>query len=162
MKSVKAVQAGMPFVCQLGVDTPYSLTTGFFLQYFGLNRTQGPNNSPRVNGIISRAIKSDNEFKLLLMFGCLRSYWQETDPTELIAEFIWAERAGVELDNRYLTFTFDNEDGEDWYNYSTELSGSDFNVPSDANLLMINIGFGRGDTGIENNNYIWQYYLPFQ
>lgn len=162
MKSVKAVQAGMPFVCQLGIDTPYSLSVNFFLQYFGLYRTEGPNSCPRVTGIISRAIKSDNEFKLLLMFGCLRSFWQETDSKELIAEFIWAESEGVELDNRYLTFTFDNEDGEDWGNYTTELSGSDFDVPSDARLLMINIGFGRGDTGIENNEYLWQYFLNFQ
>lgn len=162
MKSVKAVQAGMPFVCQLGFDTPYSLSQGFFIQYFGLNRTAGTNGCPQVTGIISRAIKSDNDFKLVLMFGCLRSFWKETDDDELIAELRWTDSTGYEVGKTYLNFTFDNEDGEDWGNYTAKFSGSDLVVPSDASRLRASVGFGRGDVGIEDNNYIWQYYLPFQ
>lgn len=162
MKSVKAVQAGMPFTCQLGFDTPRGLSKGFFVQYFGLNRTAGNAGCPKVSGIVSNVIKSDNEFKILLMFGCLRSFWQETDDKELIAQITWAESEGVELENVYVTFTFDNEDGEDWANYTAEISGSDYNPPADTRLLKVTVGFGRGDTGIENEEYIWQYSLNLQ
>lgn len=96
------------------------------------------------------------------MFGCLRSFWKETDDKELIAELRWTDNTGYEVGKTYLNFTFDNEDGEEWANYTAEFSGSDLVVPSDAYRLRVSVGFGRGDVGIEDNNYIWQYYLSFQ
>lgn len=153
----------MPFVCQLGCDTPYQLTNGFFLQFFGLYRTSGTDGCPRVTGIISKSLRTKSEeYKLLLMFGCLRSFWQETDDKELVAQLTWMTSQGTELENFYTTFTFDNEDGEDWANYTVEFSGSDINPPVDNYALRISVGFGRGDLGIENGQYLWEYYLPLQ
>lgn len=162
MKSVKAVQDGMPFVCQLGFDAPANLSQGLFIQYFGLTCTGGTNGCPLINGIIARIIKSNNDFKLIPMFGCLRSFWKETDDKELIAELKWTDNAEYEVGKTYLNFTFDNEDGEEWANYIAEFSGADLVVPSDAYRLRVGVGFGRGDVGIEANDYIWQYYLSFQ
>lgn len=96
------------------------------------------------------------------MFGCLRSFWQETDDKELVAQLTWLTAQGTELENFYSTFTFDNEDGEDWANYTVEFSGSDINPPVDNYALRISVGFGRGDLGIENGQYLWEYYLPLQ
>lgn len=90
----------MPFVCQLGFDAPANLSQGLFIQYFGLTRTGGTNGCPLINGIIARIIKSNNDFKLIPMFGCLRSFWKETDDKELIAELRWTDNTGYEVGKR--------------------------------------------------------------
>lgn len=162
LKSVNAVQQGIPFLCNVGWETPYNVAN-FYVQYQAVYRTLGPGNCPRISGVVARVIKSDNEFKIIILVGASTAFYDETTMQKsLVAEFIWAESDGVELDNKYLEFTFDNEDGEDWKNYTCEFSGSDYNPPSDTRLLLINIGFGRGDTGIENNEYLMQYYLNLQ
>lgn len=159
MKSVKAVQAGIPFVCQLGIKSINGKTCGLEIQAFNRNGSDG---NPRYTCASFKNMLSEPEsYAFIPMFGALTSVFNDIS-SELIANFIWMSNTGVEISSEYTTLTFDNEDGEDWKNYLQEIWVDNTNCPSPsagATRLLIQIGEGRGDTGIENNKIFIEYYI---
>ena len=68
----------------------------------------------------------------------------------------------VELSSFYTTFTYEDDDGLDWSNYIVAKTLEELDYSSytnDAKYLYVQVGFGRGDTGIENEQILMEYRL---
>ena len=156
LKSVKAVQAEIPFVVQLGIDV---LSNNRYLTYILYSLTRGDATTPpTINGRIagSGINKYPEDFAFRPMAGALTSFFDETSE-DLIVDFQWMNGSGVVLSSWYTTLVFDNEDGKDWKNYTAGITVDNTMPDSNAVKLMIRIGKGRGDTGIEEDQ-IWMRY----
>ena len=154
LKSVKAVQDGMPFIVQMGMGC----TGGKNLQIreFGLT---GRNSSfpPVIQGrLLGGVNKTPANYTFFPSVGALVSFFTDTSD-DLIIDFQWMNGSGTVLSSWYTTIPFDNEDGEDWRNYAEEIEASNTSPDSDATRLEIRIGVGRGDIGIDENQ-VWVRY----
>jgi len=152
VKSVKAVQDGIPFATALGLTCNSSQKS--MIDIAGFRRVSSYNNAPMFFGNVTKNIyMSPSSFLFSILVGGLVSWYDETQDDELIAEFTWTTNTGAEIESNYATFTFDNEDGEDWKNYTCTPSMSEITPGADNNpaTVTIKIGHGRGDTGLDED-----------
>lgn len=98
------------------------------------------------------------DFLLVLLFGASTSFYDETQ-AEMIAELKWTDGSGNYIGpSFYQNVTFDNEEqGGAWKNYTAQFPVTDATPPTNARFMELLLGFGRGDTGIDDDGYIWRY-----
>lgn len=158
LKSVKAVQNGIPFVTSIGLTC--NTTAKSLLEINGFSRDV--NGIPRFNGMVgSNILLNPSNFFWTILVGGLVSWYDETKDDELIAEFSWYTNTGEFIESNYNTMTFDNEDGEDWKNYVLSMSGVEVNpnYGGAVNSLLIKLGQGRGDIGLYEGTEFMAYRL---
>lgn len=157
LKSVKAVQNGIPFVTSIGLTC--NTTAKSLLEINGFSRNV--NGIPRFNGTVGSNILLNPSNFWTILVGGLVSWYDETKDDELIAEFSWYTNTEEFIESNYNTLTFDNEDGEDWKNYVLSISGVEVNPTygGSVNLLLIKLGQGRGDTGLYEGTEFMTYRL---
>lgn len=158
LKSVKAVQNGIPFVTYIGLACNTAAKSLLEINSF----SRDVNGIPRFNGTVGRNILlNPSNFFWTILVGGLVSWYDETQDDELIAEFSWYTNTGAFIESNYNTLTFDNEDGEDWKNYVLSMSGTEVNpnYGGTVNSLLIKLGQGRGDTGLYEGTEFMSYRL---
>lgn len=96
-----------------------------------------------------------------ILVGGLVSWYDETQDDELIAKFSWYSSTGQLMSDGYTALVFDSEDGEDWKNYIINPSSSEMNAPANSQVrtLKIELGKGRGDTGLYEGTVFMTYRL---
>lgn len=141
--------------------TPNASFTGANIDFVGFNPQGVTISCPLVTGHVMAAIKREPQnFSFLLLFGASVSFYDENQ-TEMVAELKWTDGSGNYVGpSFYQTVAFKNdEQGGAWKNYTALFTASDATPPTSARYMEILLGFGRGDTGIDEDGYIWRYRL---
>lgn len=158
LKSVKAVQDGIPFVTAIGLTCNTSVKS--MIDMTGFNRNV--DGQAMYSGNVSmNANLNPTSFYWSILVGGLVSWYDETQDDELIAKFSWYSSTGQLMSDGYTALVFDSEDREDWKNYIINPSSSEMNAPANSQVrtLKIELGKGRGDIGLYEGTVFMTYRL---
>lgn len=163
-KEVTILQNGIPYIVQVGISVSSTSIGDNHIVLSSFERTNAANGKPRprVRGTITRSILNDDKHIITVLFGCLNSFWNISDENDLIVNFAYYQSSGVELEGTQSVFTPDSDDGLDWTNYICDFVIGDsmgLSPHPDTKYLMITIGLGRGDIGIDDDKILMQYWL---
>lgn len=149
LKSVKAVQNGIPFVTWLGLNCNAAQRSVFDVNDFHRNNPYGNAIVPFALGEMTAGVKtSPDNFVLSVLIGGLISWYDITKDDELIVRLKWADRLNNELSDYYVVPEPSSDDDNDWQNYYCSIPFNSANSDSNAAFLYVELGRGRGDTGI--------------
>lgn len=160
-KEVTISQNGIPYIVHLGFRSNNVTADGDMTSF---ERLGGPTIAPHpvMRGTVFRPWIANSSAMITALFGCLNSLNDPVTGQEIILQVALMKSAGVELSSFYTTFTYKDDDGLDWSNYVVSKSLEELDYSSytnDAGYLYVQVGFGRGDTGIENEQILMEYRL---
>lgn len=160
-KEVTISQNGIPYIVHLGFRSNNVTADGDMSSFQRLGGAPiAPH--PVMLGTVFRPWVANSSAMITALFGCLNSFNHPTTGEDIILQVALMASDEVELSSFYTTFTYEDDDGLDWSNYIVAKTLEELDYSSytnDAKYLYVQVGFGRRDTGIENEQILMEYRL---